>query len=368
MWRLSHFINCIRGGARSGAWRVREPVLLSEERQRQTQDDSPARSEAPTRPLLAPLCRQAARRLHTQAERAQVLGVAPLTRPLPSPRALWCLDVAVGAVTAPAEHHHHHQQQEKTSGPRLRASYSLPAVSPESSSRADPGQPAEATSRVLSEPAVEDADPPDALSALRVQFATEHDRLMAALQNAAGASVAAQRPRQALECFRRAAALGSPLAWFNAGVCFEQGRGTQPDDRKAAICYTEAARLGHPAAAYNLALLLAAGRVTSLVDSDDVTGLLERAAAGGCAEAGAFLETWRAWQSGQQLTDDSEPELSPTLGRSASLPALLSGKAGSEEVLSSSGDVWSSCEPDGDAWFTGPSVGSRPAVAFYLHE
>ena len=55
---------------------------------------------------------------------------------------------------------------------------------------------------------------------------------MAGLQNAAGAGVATSRPHQALECFRTAAALGSPAAWFNCGVCFQEGQGSDVDVEK----------------------------------------------------------------------------------------------------------------------------------------
>ncbi|XP_037086353.1 DAP3-binding cell death enhancer 1-like [Pollicipes pollicipes] len=149
---------------------------------------------------------------------------------------------------------------------------------------------------------------------------------MANLQNAAGAGVAASRPKQALECFRRAAALGSPSAWFNTGVCFQQGLGTRVDVEKAAVCYEEAVRLGHAAAAYNLALLLAGGAVLSTCD---VTDLLRRAADGGCAEAAAFLHTWCRWcddlEDGEAEDGGAVP--SPP-GRSVSLPTLADGWPG----------------------------------------
>ena len=97
-------------------------------------------------------------------------------------------------------------------------------VSPDSVS--SPAGPVPAESEPL------DSEPLDALSSLRVSFAAEHDRLMAGLQLAAGVSVAVSQPRQALQCFRTAAALGSAPAWFNCGVCFQEGRGTDVDLEK----------------------------------------------------------------------------------------------------------------------------------------
>ena len=105
--------------------------------------------------------------------------------------------------------------------------------------------------------------------------------------------------KRALECFRRAAALGSSWGVCNMGVCLEQGIGVEADPRQAFWLYQQAAEMGSLSALCNLGVCYEDG-VGTPADPRRAVELYRRAAEFGstraqrllarCCEAGTGME------------------------------------------------------------------------------
>ncbi|XP_031175513.1 death ligand signal enhancer isoform X3 [Sander lucioperca] len=94
---------------------------------------------------------------------------------------------------------------------------------------------------------------------------------------------------EAFTCFVAAAQQGYAKAQFNAGVCYEKGRGVSKNKEKALHYYWQAAVGGHRQAQYRYAKLLLTSRGhQSLEELNTAISLLEQAAA-----AGLTKETFR---------------------------------------------------------------------------
>ncbi|XP_036403869.1 death ligand signal enhancer isoform X2 [Megalops cyprinoides] len=94
----------------------------------------------------------------------------------------------------------------------------------------------------------------------------------------------------AFTCFLASAQHGYCKAQFNAGVCYEKGRGVGRDKQKAAEFYRQAATGGHSQAKYRYAkhLLQSRGQ-QSAEEAKAAMDLLEEAAGCGVREAQAYL-------------------------------------------------------------------------------
>lgn len=91
-------------------------------------------------------------------------------------------------------------------------------------------------------------------------------------------------------CFAAAAKQGYNKAQFNAGVCYEKGRGVQKDKEKALNYYWLAAAGGHKEAQYRHAKLLLTNREHQSPENlNTAIGLLEQSAAAGLTKAQVCL-------------------------------------------------------------------------------
>ncbi|HPA82567.1 MAG TPA: hypothetical protein PLS95_17230, partial [Thermoanaerobaculales bacterium] len=96
-------------------------------------------------------------------------------------------------------------------------------------------------------------------------------------------------PARALELYVEAAGLGHAEAAERAGLAFEYGRGTTPDDAAAVRFYRQAAEAGRPIAQTNYGAFLGAGRGGIAVDDAKAVGWFKKAAAQGESYAQANL-------------------------------------------------------------------------------
>ncbi|XP_078116790.1 death ligand signal enhancer isoform X8 [Sander vitreus] len=95
---------------------------------------------------------------------------------------------------------------------------------------------------------------------------------------------------EAFTCFVAAAQQGYAKAQFNAGVCYEKGRGVSKNKEKALHYYWQAAVGGHRQAQYRYAKLLLTSRGhQSLEELNTAINLLEQAAAAGLTKAQVCL-------------------------------------------------------------------------------
>ncbi|XP_069754083.1 death ligand signal enhancer isoform X2 [Narcine bancroftii] len=103
-------------------------------------------------------------------------------------------------------------------------------------------------------------------------------------------SIKAEDDDMAFSCFMMAARQGYSKAQYNAGVCFELGRGTAKDLEKANLYYSQAAVQGHTMAQYRWArYLLEVKPGRDVRDTRRATEQLEKAAKSGLQEAQAYL-------------------------------------------------------------------------------
>lgn len=91
----------------------------------------------------------------------------------------------------------------------------------------------------------------------------------------------ADNPGRALQLFVAAAGLGHAEAAERAGLAFELGRGTAPDDAAALRFYRQAAEAGRPLAQNNYAAFLASGRGGAAIDDAQAVDWYRKAAAQG---------------------------------------------------------------------------------------
>ncbi|KAL1262272.1 hypothetical protein QQF64_007537 [Cirrhinus molitorella] len=95
----------------------------------------------------------------------------------------------------------------------------------------------------------------------------------------------------AFSCFVASAQHDYSKAQFNVGVCYEKGRGVQPDLSKAVHYYRRAAVAGHRQAQYRCAKLLlnSRGQQSSEKDVEAALNFLQAAADAGLTEAQVYL-------------------------------------------------------------------------------
>ncbi|KAG8438981.1 hypothetical protein GDO86_005243 [Hymenochirus boettgeri] len=93
----------------------------------------------------------------------------------------------------------------------------------------------------------------------------------------------------AFQFFRQSADCGYHKAQYNAGVCYEQGKGVAKDMRKAAACYLLAAKNGHNQAKYRYARYILQQAKAEKEDIQCAVQMLEEAASAGLKEAQAYL-------------------------------------------------------------------------------
>ncbi|XP_073676895.1 death ligand signal enhancer [Garra rufa] len=95
----------------------------------------------------------------------------------------------------------------------------------------------------------------------------------------------------AFSCFLASAQHNYSKAQFNVGVCYEKGRGVQPDLSKAVHYYRCAAAAGHRQAQYRCAKLLLNSRGQQRSETDEAVALkfLQAAADAGLTEAQVYL-------------------------------------------------------------------------------
>ncbi|XP_041846770.1 death ligand signal enhancer [Melanotaenia boesemani] len=99
-------------------------------------------------------------------------------------------------------------------------------------------------------------------------------------------NVKSEKYEEAFICFLAAAQQGYNKAQFNAGVCYDKGRGVGQDKEKALYYYRQAAAGGHKQAKYCCAKLLLTSRGHQSVEKlTTVISLLEEAAAAGLTKA-----------------------------------------------------------------------------------
>jgi TPR repeat protein len=87
---------------------------------------------------------------------------------------------------------------------------------------------------------------------------------------------ALQNDRQALDCYRRGAALGDPNAQFNIGLFYQQGRGVLADPVKALAWFQVAAGNGQAEGAKAAAQLKATLNPTEVAMADSETDTIRR--------------------------------------------------------------------------------------------
>ena len=142
------------------------------------------------------------------------------------------------------------------------------------------------------------AKPADSLDEAIAEFQSSFSEYTAATQNKLGIKFASLKQHQkAFLLFTQASERGHPLAQFNLGLCFENGKGVDKDLVRAAECYKTAAAQGQAGAMYNLALFYMDGLGGQPKDPQHALELLEEAAENGLCKAQLYLGLYYADES-----------------------------------------------------------------------
>ena len=138
----------------------------------------------------------------------------------------------------------------------------------------------------------------DPLDQAIATFQASFSECTAATQNKLGIQFASLRQHQkAFLLFMQASERGHPLAQFNLGLCYENGKGVEKDLTKAVECYKNATAQGQAGAMYNLALLYMEGEGGLSKDPQQAVELLKEAAENGLCKAQSFLGVYFADES-----------------------------------------------------------------------
>ena len=149
------------------------------------------------------------------------------------------------------------------------------------------------------------AKPTDSLDEAIASFQSSFSECTAATQNKLGIKFAALKQHQkAFWLFTQASERGHPLAQFNLGLCYENGKGIDRDINKAAECYKCAAAQGQGGAMYNLALFYMEGIGGYPRDHQKGIELLKDAAETGLCKAQSFLGLYYADESSSHCDYD----------------------------------------------------------------
>lgn len=142
------------------------------------------------------------------------------------------------------------------------------------------------------------AKPTDSLDEAIASFQSSFSECTAATQNKLGIQFASLKKHQkAFLLFMQASERGHPLAQFNLGLCYENGKGVGRDLARAVECYKNAAAQGQAGAMYNLALLYMEGSGDLPKDSQQAIELLNGAAENGLCKAQSYLGLYYADES-----------------------------------------------------------------------
>ena len=142
------------------------------------------------------------------------------------------------------------------------------------------------------------AKPTDSLDQAIASFQSSFSECTAATQNKLGIQFASLKQHQkAYLLFMQASERGHPLAQFNLGLCYENGKGVEKDLARAVECYKNAAAQGQAGAMYNLALLYMEGGGGLPNDPDKSIELLKGAAENGLCKAQSYLGLYYADES-----------------------------------------------------------------------
>lgn len=145
---------------------------------------------------------------------------------------------------------------------------------------------------------VGNAKPTDSLDEAIASFQSSFSECTAATQNKLGIKFASLKQHQkAFLLFAQASERGHPLAQFNLGLCFENGKGVDKDLVQAAECYKNAAAQGQSGAIYNLALFYMEGLGGLPKDQQHSLELLKEAAGNGLCKAQLYLGLYYADES-----------------------------------------------------------------------
>lgn len=149
------------------------------------------------------------------------------------------------------------------------------------------------------------AKPTDSLDQAIATFQSSFSECTAATQNKLGIQFASLKQHQkAYLLFMQASERGHPLAQFNLGLCYENGKGVDKDLAKAVECYKNAAAQGQAGAMYNLALLYMEGGGGLPKDPEQSIELLEGAAENGLCKAQSYLGLYYADESSSHCDYD----------------------------------------------------------------
>ena len=142
------------------------------------------------------------------------------------------------------------------------------------------------------------AKPTDSLDQAIASFQSSFSECTAATQNKLGIQFASLKQHQkAFLLFMQASERGHPLAQFNLGLCYENGKGVEKDLARAVECYKNAAAQGQAGAMYNLALLYMEGDGGLSKDPEKSIELLKGAAENGLCKAQSYLGLYYADES-----------------------------------------------------------------------
>ena len=142
------------------------------------------------------------------------------------------------------------------------------------------------------------AKPTDSLDQAIATFQSSFSECTAATQNKLGIQFASLKQHQkAYLLFMQASERGHPLAQFNLGLCYENGKGVEKDLARAVECYKSAAAQGQAGAMYNLALLYMEGGGGLPKDPEKSIELLKGAAENGLCKAQSYLGLYYADES-----------------------------------------------------------------------
>lgn len=138
----------------------------------------------------------------------------------------------------------------------------------------------------------------DPLDQAIATFQASFSECTAATQNKLGIKFASLKQHQkAFLLFMQAGDRGHPMAQFNLGLCYENGKGVEKDLVKAVECYENAAAQGQAGAMYNLAILYMQGEGGLSKDLQHSIELLKEAAEHGLCKAQSFLGLYYADES-----------------------------------------------------------------------